>query len=57
LSLPGNGSTFATQPERNELFLRAGRVIVDSAKRHYEQNDPSVLPRNVANKAAFEKTR
>jgi dihydroxy-acid dehydratase len=57
LSSPGSGSTLATHSDRRELFLRVGQVIVDSTKRHYEQNDTSVFPRNVANKAAFEKTR
>ena len=54
LSLPGNGSTLATHSARKELFLRAGRLIVDIAKRHYEQDDYSVLPRSIANKQAFE---
>lgn len=54
LSLPGNGSTLATHKDRERLFLEAGRVIVDIAKRYYEGEDESVLPRNVANKQAFE---
>jgi dihydroxy-acid dehydratase len=54
LSLPGNGSTLATHSARKELFLEAGRTIVDLAKRHYEQDDYSVLPRNIANMKAFE---
>ena len=54
LSLPGNGSTLATHAARKQLFLQAGRVIVDLAKRHYEQDDYSVLPRNIANMQAFE---
>lgn len=54
LSLPGNGSALATHGARKELFLRAGRTIVEIAKRHYEQDDYSVLPRNVANIKAFE---
>jgi len=54
LSLPGNGSTLATHADRKRLFVEAGHVIVDLAKRYYEQNDTSVLPRNVANKRAFE---
>jgi dihydroxy-acid dehydratase len=53
LSLPGNGSLVATHAERKELFLRAGRVIVDLAKRYYEQDDASVLPRSIASRAAF----
>jgi dihydroxy-acid dehydratase len=54
LSLPGNGSTLATHAARKELFLRAGRIIVDNAKRYYEQDDASVLPRAIANFKAFE---
>ncbi|HQR60520.1 MAG TPA: dihydroxy-acid dehydratase [Methylophilaceae bacterium] len=54
LSLPGNGSTLATHADRKQLFLRAGRLIVDLAKRHYEQDDASVLPRAIASFEAFE---
>ena len=54
LSLPGNGSVLATHADRERLFLEAGRLIVDIAQRYYEQEDASVLPRNVANFAAFE---
>ncbi|WP_373741976.1 dihydroxy-acid dehydratase [Neisseria sp.] len=54
LSLPGNGSLLATHAGRKELFLEAGRLIVEITKRHYEQNDYTVLPRSIATKAAFE---
>ena len=54
LSLPGNGSLLATHADRKELFLKAGRVVVELAKRYYEQDDASALPRSIANKAAFE---
>ncbi len=54
LSLPGNGTIVATHADREKLFRRAGRTIVDLAKRHYEQDDFSVLPRNIANFKAFE---
>jgi dihydroxy-acid dehydratase len=54
LSLPGNGSTLATHAKRRGLFEEAGRLIVDIAKRYYEQDDESVLPRNIANRSAFE---
>jgi dihydroxy-acid dehydratase len=54
LSLPGNGSTLATHAARKELFVEAGRRIVDLAKRYYEQDDESVLPRNIATRQAFE---
>jgi dihydroxy-acid dehydratase len=54
LSLPGNGSLLATHADRKELFLEAGRLIVDITKRHYEQDDLSLLPRSIANFKAFE---
>jgi dihydroxy-acid dehydratase len=54
LALPGNGTVVATHADRKELFLQAGRTIVDLAKRYYEQDDASVLPRNIATFDAFE---
>ncbi|GAA4658099.1 MULTISPECIES: dihydroxy-acid dehydratase [Amycolatopsis] len=54
LSLPGNGSTLATHAARRALFSGAGRTVVELAKRWYEQDDESVLPRSIATKAAFE---
>ena len=54
LSLPGNGTVLATHADRKELFLQAGRTIVELARRYYEQDDESVLPRNVASFKAFE---
>lgn len=54
LSLPGNGTVVATHKDRERLFKRAGRLIVDITRRHYEKDDMSVLPRNVASKQAFE---
>lgn len=54
LSLPGNGSVLATHADRERLFREAGHVIVDLARRWYEQDDASALPRNIANFAAFE---
>ncbi len=53
LSLPGNGSTLATQKARRDLFLRAGTLIVELANRYYKEGDESVLPRNIANRDAF----
>lgn len=53
LSLPGNGSTLATQQARRDLFTRAGELIVDLAKSYYHDGDESVLPRNIANHDAF----
>lgn len=54
LALPGNGSTLATHADREQLFLRAGRLAVELCRRYYEQGDESVLPRNVASRKAFE---
>ena len=54
LSLPGNGSVLATHSDRKRLFLEAGHTAVDLARRYYEQDDASALPRNIANFAAFE---
>ena len=54
LGLPGNGSLLATHADREELFLRAGRSIVDIARRYYEKDDASVLPRSIASRGAFE---
>jgi dihydroxy-acid dehydratase len=54
LSLPGNGSLLATHSDRRELFLEAGRTIVNLTKQFYEKDDDSVLPRSIANFKAFE---
>ncbi len=54
LSLPGNGTVVATHADRRELFCEAGRRVVDLARRCYEKDDESVLPRSIAAKAAFE---
>lgn len=54
LSLPGNGSLLATHADRKELFLEAGRRIVDITKRYYEQDDETLLPRSIASFEAFE---
>ncbi|WP_193098043.1 dihydroxy-acid dehydratase [Burkholderia sp. Z1] len=54
LALPGNGSVLATHADRKRLFVEAGRVIVDLARRYYEQDDVSVLPRSIATRDAFE---
>ena len=53
LALPGNGSTLATHADRKRLFIEAGHLVVDLARRYYEQDDESVLPRNIANYDAF----
>src|SRR6202795_1781194 len=54
LALPGNGSVLATHADRKGLFVEAGHLIVDLARRHYEQDDVSVLPRGIASFKAFE---
>jgi len=54
LALPGNGSMLATHADREQLFLQAGAQIVELAKRYYQDDDETALPRNIANKAAFE---
>ncbi|WP_340692932.1 dihydroxy-acid dehydratase [Hyphomonas sp.] len=54
LALPGNGSTLATHSDREQLFRRAGRRIVELSKIYYEDGDKSVSARGIANKAAFE---
>jgi dihydroxy-acid dehydratase len=54
LALPGTGTTLATHTARKTLFQDAGRAIVEITKRFYEQDDESVLPRNIATRDAFE---
>ena len=54
LSLPGNGSTLATHEARKNLFLEAGKRIVEITKSYYEDNDNFVLPRSIGSKKAFE---
>ncbi|AEH11753.1 MULTISPECIES: dihydroxy-acid dehydratase [Protofrankia] len=53
LALPGNGSTLATSAARRDLFVRAGRTVVDLAKRWYDKDDDTVLPRSIATRSAF----
>ena len=54
LSLPGNGSTLATHADRERLFVEAGHLIVDLARRYYEGDDETALPRKIASFKAFE---
>ncbi|MGW3271126.1 dihydroxy-acid dehydratase [Streptomyces kronopolitis] len=54
LSLPGNGSVLATHTARRALYENAGRTVVEITKRHYEQDDHTVLPRNIGTRASFE---
>jgi dihydroxy-acid dehydratase len=54
LALPGNGTLLATHADRRELFLQAGRLVVDLCRRHYQEGDAAVLPRAIATRAAFE---
>ncbi|MHB1431326.1 MAG: dihydroxy-acid dehydratase [Streptosporangiaceae bacterium] len=53
LALPGNGSTLATSAVRRDLFVRAGELIVDLARRYYDKDDEGVLPRSIASRSAF----
>ncbi|WP_286234086.1 dihydroxy-acid dehydratase [Thalassotalea sediminis] len=53
LALPGNGSMLATHADRKQLFLDAGKEIVNLTKRYYQDNDESALPRNIASKEAL----
>jgi len=53
LALPGNGSMLATHADRKQLFLKAGKEIVELTKRYYQNDDKSALPRNIANKEAI----
>ena len=52
--LPGNGSVLATHIDRKDLFLKAGKLIVEITKAYYEEDNEEVLPRNIANKESFE---
>src|SRR5207237_10780937 len=54
LALPGNGTMLATHADRRRLFVEAGHLIVDLARRWYEQEDGTTLPRGIATLAAFE---
>ena len=54
VALPGNGSVLATHGYRKQLFERAGQTIVNLARRYYEEEDESVLPRGIATFKAFE---
>jgi dihydroxy-acid dehydratase len=54
LALPGNGTLLATHADRKELFLTAGRLVVDLCRRHYLEGETGVLPREIATRAAFE---
>ena len=54
LALPGNGSVLATHADRKGLFVEAGHLIVDLARRYYEQGDETALPRTIASFKAFE---
>ena len=54
LALPGNGIVLATHADRKGLFVEAGHLIVDLARRYYEQDDETALPRNIASFKAFE---
>jgi dihydroxy-acid dehydratase len=54
LSLPGNGSVLATHTARKALYEKAGETVVQITKRYYDNDDATVLPRNIASREAFE---
>ncbi len=54
LALPGNGTVVATHELRKEMFLKGAERIVEMAWAYYRDGDESVLPRSIANRAAFE---
>ncbi|MGO2468179.1 MAG: dihydroxy-acid dehydratase [Microbacterium gubbeenense] len=54
LALPGNGSVLATHTARRALYENAGSLIVDITRRHYEEDDESLLPLSIATPKAFE---
>jgi dihydroxy-acid dehydratase len=54
LALPGNGTTLATHAARADLFARAGELVAEITRKYYEDDDDSVLPRNIATRDAFE---
>ncbi|MDO5722498.1 MAG: dihydroxy-acid dehydratase [Actinomycetaceae bacterium] len=54
LSLPGNGSTLATHAARRQLFTNAGTTVMELARRYYQDEDTSVLPRSIATREAFD---
>ncbi len=54
LSLPGNGSTLATHADREQLFRRAGRLVVELCHRWYGGEEIGALPRGIATRQAFE---
>lgn len=53
LALPGNGTILATHANRRQLFKDAAALIVKNAYKYYDEGDESVLPRNIATRAAF----
>ncbi len=53
MALTGNGTVLATHENRKVLFETAAKRIVEMANSYYFDGDDSVLPRNIATKAAF----
>ena len=53
LALPGNGTIVATHKNRKKLFKDAARLIVENARKYYEEGDESILPRSIATRQAF----
>jgi len=53
MALPGNGTIVATHENRTRLFKDAAKLIVENARKYYEEGDESVLPRSIATRSAF----
>lgn len=53
MALPGNGTIVATHANRKELFRKAAETIVKNCRAYYEEDDDSVLPRNIATRQAM----
>ncbi|ANE80754.1 dihydroxy-acid dehydratase [Mycobacterium adipatum] len=54
LALPGNGSVLATHTARRALYEKAGSTVMDIVRAYYDDDDASVLPRNIATRDAFD---
>lgn len=53
LALPGNGTILSTHENRRELFRKAAQQIVENCHKYYDDEDESVLPRNIATREAM----
>lgn len=53
LALPGNGTILSTHENRRELFRKAAAQIIENCHKYYDEEDESVLPRNIATREAM----